>query len=98
MTLYMAKDLAWSEHDVAVVALSPGLMRTEAILEDVGTDASGWHAAPVLQASESTELTGRAVASLATDEAVLGKSGQTLGTRELAQHYGFPDVDGRQPV
>ncbi|MGW5364062.1 SDR family NAD(P)-dependent oxidoreductase [Actinopolymorpha pittospori] len=97
MVLYMAKDLSWSGHDVAVVALSPGFMRTEEILEGFGTNAQGWHTLPELKPTESTDLTGRAVAALAADKAVLEKSGQTLGTRELARHYGFTDVDGRVP-
>lgn len=97
MTLYMAKELAWSSHDVAVVALSPGFMRTEAILEAVGSDANSWQTVPLLEATESTELTGRAVAALAADKAVLARSGQTLATRELARVYGFSDIDGRLP-
>lgn len=93
--LYMAKDLAWNDHDVAVVGLSPGLMRTEAILEEVGTEADNWHTKPILDGSESTELTGRGVAALATDNNVLAKSGQTFQTRQLARDYGYSDVDGR---
>ena len=51
MTLYMAKDLTWSGHDVAVVAVSPGFMRTEAILDEVGTDTGRWHTLPVLESN-----------------------------------------------
>lgn len=98
MTLYMAKDLAWNGHQVALVALSPGFMRTEAIMEEVGTDALHWQSMPILEGTESTELTGRGVVALATDNDILAKSGQTLSTRQLARNYGYSDVDGRLPA
>lgn len=98
MTLYMAKDLTWNGHKVAMIALSPGFMRTEAIMEEVGTDALHWQTEPILEGSESTELTGRGVAALATDNDLLAKSGQTLSTRNLAREYGYTDVDGRSPA
>ncbi len=98
MTLYMAKDLAWNGHRVAMVALSPGFMRTEAIMDEVGSDAGHWYTEPILDGTESTELTGRGVVALATDNEILAKSGQTLSTRQLARDYGYSDVDGRSPV
>lgn len=98
MTLYMAKDLAWNGHQVAMVALSPGFMRTEAIMEEVGTDAQHWHTMPILDGTESTELTGRGVVALATDGDILAKSGRTLSTRQLARDYGYSDIDGRFPA
>ncbi|MFC7622074.1 SDR family NAD(P)-dependent oxidoreductase [Microlunatus sp. GCM10028923] len=97
MTLYMAKDLAWNGHRVAMIALSPGFMRTEAIMAEVGTDALHWQTKSILQGTESTELAGRGVAALATDHDLLTRSGQTLSTRNLAREYGYSDVDGRLP-
>ncbi len=46
--------------------------------------------------SESTEYVGRAVASLAADPSVLRWAGKLLYVGDLAEKYGFPDVDGRQ--
>jgi NAD(P)-dependent dehydrogenase (short-subunit alcohol dehydrogenase family) len=91
----MAPELR--EHGVAAVALSPGWMRTEAVLSVYETDETGWSEIPELARTESTEYIGRAVVALAADEQVLAKSGQTLTVGDLAREYGFSDVDGRQP-
>ena len=50
-----------------------------------------------LSNSESPQFTGRAVAALAADPAVMEKTGQVLVGAELAREYGFTDVDGKQP-
>lgn len=76
-------------HNVAVVSLYPGLVRTEKVMEAAAyLDLSN---------SESPRFIGRAVASLATDQNIMQKSGQVLVAAALAQEYGFTDVDGRQP-
>jgi dehydrogenase/reductase SDR family member 1 len=77
------------EHGIAVVSLYPGLVRTEGILK--------WKDYIDLSNSESPWLVGRAVAALAADEGVLGRSGDTLVVSELAAEYGFTDQDGAQP-
>ncbi|MGD8625724.1 MAG: SDR family NAD(P)-dependent oxidoreductase [Anaerolineae bacterium] len=84
-------------YGVAAVALSPGWMRTEAVLAAYDTDEAGWQAVPDLATTESTAYIGRAVAALAADPGVLAKSGQVLRVGDLAREYGFTDVDGRQP-
>jgi dehydrogenase/reductase SDR family protein 1 len=76
-------------HGVAAVSLYPGLVRTEGVLRaarllDLGN-------------SESPRFAGRAVTALATDPLVLARSGQVLLAAELAEEYGFADVDGRRP-
>ncbi|HKE99550.1 MAG TPA: SDR family NAD(P)-dependent oxidoreductase [Actinomycetes bacterium] len=76
-------------HGVAAVTLYPGLVRTEGILRvarlvDLGN-------------SESPRFAGRAVAALAADPHVLARSGEVLLAAELADEYGFSDVDGRRP-
>ena len=76
------------EHGVIVVSLYPGLVRTEAVLAAGVFDLSN---------SESPEFVGRAVGALARDRDVIRWTGQTLVAATLAQHYGFTDVDGRQP-
>lgn len=77
-------------HSVAVVALSPGWMRTEAVMAHE-------HTAEELRRTESVEYIGRAVTALAADPNVIEKSGRTLTVGDLAREYGFTDVDGRQP-
>jgi NAD(P)-dependent dehydrogenase (short-subunit alcohol dehydrogenase family) len=79
-------------HGVAVVSLWPGLVLTERLQ---GAQA----ALPKLDFSgaESQRFTGRAVAALACDSDVLRWSGRALASRELADAYGFTDVDGRLP-
>ncbi|GBF05277.1 short-chain dehydrogenase/reductase SDR [Deinococcus aerius] len=77
-------------HGVSAVSLYPGLVRTEGVLlAPEGTfDFTN---------SESPQFLGRAAAHLAADPDVLSRSGQTLVAAELAQEYGFTDIDGRQP-
>jgi NAD(P)-dependent dehydrogenase (short-subunit alcohol dehydrogenase family) len=86
----MAADMAdeLRAHDVTVVSLYPGLVRTELVLAAGVFD---------LSTSESPEFTGRAVAALAADKDRLRWSGQALVVAALAETYGFTDVDGKQP-
>lgn len=77
------------DHEIAVIALSPGWMRVERM--------TGL-AEHQLAQTESPEYIGRAVAALASDPAVIRLSGQTLTVGDLARQYGFTDIDGRQPT
>ena len=83
-------------HNVAVVALAPGWMRTEDVLLRFDTDKQHWQTVPELRTTESTEYVGRAVAALAKDPEIMEKSGDTLMVGDLAAEYGFSDLDGRQ--
>lgn len=94
MALGMAHDLR--KYDVAVVALAPGWMRTEKVLEALKTDEQNWDKVPDLKKTESTQYVGRAVVALATDPNVMQKSGQLVEAADLAREYGFADIDGRQ--
>lgn len=87
----MAEVLAGEleDHEISVVALSPGWMRVERM---TGLDEHQ------LAQTESVEYIGRAVAALAADPAVIRRSGQTLAVGDLAREYGFTDIDGRQPT
>ena len=89
MTADMAHELR--EFDVAVVSLWPGFVLTERTrpLAESGV-LDGTHA-------ESQRFTGRAIAHLAADDAVLADSGTALTSRSLADRYGFRDVDGTLP-
>jgi NAD(P)-dependent dehydrogenase (short-subunit alcohol dehydrogenase family) len=87
MTADMAHELRG--HEVAVVSLYPGLVRTEKVMEAAAyLDLSN---------SESPQFIGRAVAALASDPDVMGKSGRVVVAAELAEEYGFTDIDGRRP-
>jgi NAD(P)-dependent dehydrogenase (short-subunit alcohol dehydrogenase family) len=77
-------------YNVAAVALSPGWMRTEAVM------AHG-HTVEELSRTESVEYIGRAVVALAADPDVITKTGSTLTVGDLAREYGFTDTDGSQP-
>ncbi|HEU4702108.1 MAG TPA: SDR family NAD(P)-dependent oxidoreductase [Conexibacter sp.] len=90
MVAGMAHELR--RHGVAAVALHPGFVRTERV--EVAWALLGDGPAQVVH---SPEYVGRAVAHLAADPDVLERSGAVLATGELAQRYGFCDVDGRQP-
>ncbi len=87
MTADMAHELR--EHNVAVVSLYPGLVRTEKVMESAAfLDLSN---------SESPQFVGRAVTALASDPNIMRKSGQVLVAASLAREYGFTDIDGKQP-
>jgi dehydrogenase/reductase SDR family protein 1 len=87
MTADMAHELR--EHNVAVVSLYPGLVRTEKVMEAA--------AFLDLTNSESPQFIGRAVGALASDPNIMQKSGQVLVAASLAQEYSFTDIDGKQP-
>jgi NAD(P)-dependent dehydrogenase (short-subunit alcohol dehydrogenase family) len=84
----MAREL--QPHQVAVVALAPGFVRTERVL------AAFAKAGRVPEGLESPEYVGRAVVALAADANVMARSGRVLTAGQLAAEYGFTDVDGRQ--
>ena len=81
------------------VALTPGWLRSEAMLETFGVREDNWRDAkpPHFVISESPRYVGRAVAALAADPDVARWNGQSLSSGQLAQVYGFTDVDGSQP-
>lgn len=82
------------EHNIAAIALSPGWMRTEAVLAVIAPDGSP--SPEEFAQTESVEYIGRAVLALASDPNVISKTGQTWTLGDLAKEYGFTDIDGRQ--
>lgn len=86
---------------IAAVAVTPGFLRSEAMLELFGVTEASWRDGVAqdahFAASETPALVGRAIAALAADRAILKSSGETFSSWELAQRYGFDDVDGRRP-
>jgi NAD(P)-dependent dehydrogenase (short-subunit alcohol dehydrogenase family) len=83
------------------VSLTPGWLRSEAMLEAYQVTEDTWRDATKIQPhfaiSESPAFVGRAVAALAADPDVARWNGQSLSSGELAKVYGFTDLDGSQP-
>lgn len=92
MVYGMALELR--KHDITAVALSPGWMRTEAVMANL--PPNGRPSPEEVDRTESVEYIGRAVVALAADPDVMEKSGTVLTVGDLAREYGFTDVDGRQ--
>lgn len=95
----MAEELR--PHHVTALALTPGFLRSEAMLEHFGVTESNWQDGakidPNFIASESPFFVGRAVAALASDPDVFGKSGGVYSSWGLSDEYGFTDKDSRRP-
>ncbi len=83
------------------VSLTPGWLRSEAMLDAYRVTESNWHDATKIQPhfaiSESPAFVGRAVAALAQDPDVARWNGQSLSSGQLAKIYGFTDLDGSRP-
>ncbi|MFF9586531.1 SDR family oxidoreductase [Streptomyces achromogenes] len=83
------------------VALTPGWMRSEIMLDTFGVREENWRDAlarePHFAISETPRFTGRAVAALAADPDVARFNGQSLSSGGLAREYGFTDLDGSRP-
>ncbi|BCL18556.1 SDR family oxidoreductase [Streptomyces tuirus] len=83
------------------VALTPGWLRSELMLDGFGVREDNWRDAlervPHFAISETPHYVGRAVAALAADADVARWNGQSLSSGGLAQVYGFTDVDGSRP-
>jgi NAD(P)-dependent dehydrogenase (short-subunit alcohol dehydrogenase family) len=96
----MSVDLR--KYNIAVVALSPGYLRSEIMLEWFGVTAENWQEGierdPGFENSETPYYVGRAVAALAADLNVMNKTGRALSSGWLARDYGFTDIDGRRPA
>jgi NAD(P)-dependent dehydrogenase (short-subunit alcohol dehydrogenase family) len=95
----LAREL--QPHRATAVALTPGWMRSEAMLENHRVTEANWREAtqrtPHFCISESPRYVGRAVAALADDPDVARWNGQSLSSGRLAQAYGFTDLDGTRP-
>jgi NAD(P)-dependent dehydrogenase (short-subunit alcohol dehydrogenase family) len=99
--------IAWAQaqelapRGATAVALTPGWMRSELMLDHYGVTEQNWRDAiqrtPHFVISETPRYVGRAVAALAADPEVARWNGQSLSSGQLAQVYGFTDVDGTRP-
>ena len=99
MAFALAHEL--KPHHATAVSLTPGWLRSEAMLEAFGVTESNWREATKVQPhfaiSESPAFVGRAVAALAADPDRARWNGASLSSGQLAQVYGFTDLDGSQP-
>jgi NAD(P)-dependent dehydrogenase (short-subunit alcohol dehydrogenase family) len=99
MAFALAHEL--KPYGATAILLTPGWLRSEAMLEAYGVTESNWRDAttrsPHFAISESPAFVGRAVAALAQDPNVSRWNGQSLSSGQLAKVYGFTDVDGSQP-
>jgi NAD(P)-dependent dehydrogenase (short-subunit alcohol dehydrogenase family) len=89
------------EHPVTAVGVTPGWLRSEAMLETFGVTEQTWRDAcagtPAFAISESPTYVARGVAALAADEAASRWAGDVLSARQLADAYDLTDVDGSRP-
>jgi NAD(P)-dependent dehydrogenase (short-subunit alcohol dehydrogenase family) len=88
-------------HGCTAVSLTPGWLRSEAMLDAYGVTEDNWldatKVSPHFAISESPRFVGRAVVALAQDPDVARWNGQSLSSGQLAQVYGFTDLDGSKP-
>jgi NAD(P)-dependent dehydrogenase (short-subunit alcohol dehydrogenase family) len=95
----MAEDLR--DYGVTALAVTPGFLRSEAMLDHFGVTEANWRDGakkdPNFVASESPLYVGRGVAALAADPNVKAKAGKVFASWTLAREYGFTDVDGSRP-
>lgn len=95
MVWAMAQELR--EHGIAVVAVAPGFMRTERVVEAFRRAGAAAALDGPGGPRETTTYLGRAIVALASDPRVIERSGQVVEVGTLAREYGFTDVDGAQP-
>ncbi|MEA2467110.1 MAG: hypothetical protein QOJ57_1236 [Thermoleophilaceae bacterium] len=102
LRLAFAQGRELAPHGCTAVALTPGWLRSEMMLERYGVTEANWRDGeagnPHFRAiSESPRFVGRAVAALAADPEVQRRNGGSFSSGGLAREYGFTDVDGSQP-
>ncbi|MER6448052.1 SDR family oxidoreductase [Streptomyces venezuelae] len=99
--LAVAQAAELRPHGVAAVSLTPGFLRSEAMLEHFGVTEANWRdgaaADPNFAHSETPAYLGRAVVALAADPDVIARTGRALATWDLHKEYGFTDTDGTRP-
>jgi NAD(P)-dependent dehydrogenase (short-subunit alcohol dehydrogenase family) len=100
--LAFAQSHELAPHGCAAVALTPGWLRSEMMLDNFGVTEANWRDGAAVNPhfaaiSESPRFVGRAVAALAADPDVGRRSGGSFSSGGLAREYGFTDLDGSQP-
>jgi NAD(P)-dependent dehydrogenase (short-subunit alcohol dehydrogenase family) len=99
MAFALSQEL--KERDITALAVTPGFLRSEWMLDHFGVTEANWRDAakkvkPFI-ASETPLFVGRAVAALAADPNVRAKNGRAFASWDLAEEYGVTDADGTRP-
>lgn len=102
LALAQAADVtARGLHDITALAVTPGFLRSEQMLDHFGVTEANWRDAvqqdPYFAESETPYYLARAIVALATDPNIHAKHGKTFASWTLADEYDFVDVDGRRP-
>jgi len=102
LRLAFAQSVELERHGGTAVALTPGWLRSEMMLENYGVTEEKWRDGAAINPhfaaiSESPRFVGRAVAALAADPDRRQRNGGSFSSGELALEYGFTDVDGSRP-
>ncbi len=83
------------------MAVTPGFLRSEAVLDHFGVTEGNWRDGiakePTFAFSETPFFVGKAVAEIAADPGVAKRAGCVYSSWDLGEEYGFDDVDGRRP-
>ena len=99
LPLLWAAELA--PHGIAAMAITPGFLRSESMLQHFGVTEENWRDAGKKDSnflqSESPLFVGRAIAALAADPKVQARTGMLFSSWELGRDYGLSDYDGRRP-
>jgi hypothetical protein len=99
LPLFWAAELA--SHGITVMAITPGFLRSESMLQHFGVTEDNWREAGKQDSnflqSESPLFVGRAIAALAADPQVRDRTGMLVSSWELGREYGLSDDDGRRP-
>jgi NAD(P)-dependent dehydrogenase (short-subunit alcohol dehydrogenase family) len=99
LALAQAEEL--KPHHIAAVAITPGFLRSEQMLDFFGVSEANWRDAvakePHFIASETPFFVGRAVAHLAMDANIMQKTGGAYSSWGLSEEYGFTDINGDKP-
>ena len=99
LAMMMAYELR--NKDVTALAVTPGFLRSEAMLDRFGVTEANWRTAgkkePDFLVSETPLFVGRGIAALAADPKIKKKNGRVCASWDLSDEYGFVDADGSRP-
>lgn len=99
MAFALSEEL--KDRDISAVAVTPGFLRSEWMLDHFGVTEANWRDAAAKSrefiASETPLFVGRCVSALAADPNVALKNGRVYASWDLAEEYGVDDADGSRP-